>query len=507
MKLDSRKTRVFVSSSSGVLFSLVSIFLSLGLRTVFVNKIGISYVGLYSFLTGIFGILTAVDGGACSTLFIKIHKPIAENNVEEMQAAFKLIKIVYFFRAIMVLLIGILLFIILPMITPESTMSKQYIRLVYLVYLIFNSLSYLLIYYQFLLEAFQKRYLTNVISFIVTIISTLLNIVCIILFQNFLIYVVIISLAQIFTYLICAIFVKIQHPRLFENKNIPLIDLRKKIIDMFQITYYTLSSVIVKNTDNILVTKILGFSTNGIYSTYKMLNAHIFSIVGKIKYSVQDSARNYIIISDNKSIMRMIDNLSFFYFWISGFCIISLTILSSPFITFWLGENYTMDIIPVFLTTMTLFGETLISPMDDTFYSTGLYTVNKIIPIIETLINLIFSIILGISLGITGIMLGTLFYLIFKTIIRSSILFSQYFNTSSKRYLKKIFSYIVTTIIAFSTTYYASSFFDSQTKSSFVIKATFCLIIPNTIFVSFFSRSSEFKYFTHFFRSIIKKNN
>ena len=501
----SRKARVLLSSITGIIFALISMVLSFVLRTVFIKKIGIEYVGLYTFLTEIFGLLSAVDGGICSSLFIKIHKPIATNDTEELRNTFSLIRIVYMIRSLAVLLIGVILFAFLPWLVHGVEIPIDYIKYIYIVYLLINAASYLFIYYEFLLEAYQKRYLTNTISFIVTVASTILNIACILLYQSFFVYILIVTLSQILTFYICKIIVKREHPELFviTKSNRPALP---QVKEMFSITYYTLSSVVVKNTDNILVTKLLGFTVNGIYSSYKMLNSQIFSLVAKIKYAAQDSSRNFIAVSDDASSIKLIDNLSFLYFWISGFCIIALSVLSTPFIWLWLGEPYILTILPVFLTALTLFIDTTCYPMDDAFYSTESYKYRKWVPIVEVIINLVVSIILGIKFGIAGIMIGTLCSQLYKTTRRAYILYNIRLKTSCLLYLKKITSYTVITIFAFLCTYYiANALFSTVTIWNFIIRILLCILIPNAIFYIVFRRHEEFKYTKNVLIEILKK--
>jgi len=502
---DSRQKRVLFSSISGIIFSIISLIFSFVLRKIFLTKIGVEYLGLYTFLTGIFGLLTTVDGGVCSSLFIKIHKPIAENNIAEIRRSYKLIKIVYMIRAALVLLIGIILFFLLNWLASDVIIPIKEVKIAYLIYLFLNAISYLFIYNEFLLEAYQKRYLTNIYLFVVSITFTIINGIFLFLVGNFYVYLVIQVLINLVSYILCTFAVKKRYPFLFTKIKLDMSS-SAEIKDMFKITYYTLSSVIVRNTDNILITKLLGFTTNGIYSSYKMLNSQIFNLLGKIKYSAQDSTRNYLVVKDKKSSLKMLSNLTFIYFWLAGFCTIALSALSTPFIILWLGSNYTLGIIPIFLTALTLFIEMLIFPYDDAFYSLELYKKNKYIPIVEIFINLSISIILGIYFGITGIMIGTLSYLLFKSFIRIKMIMKNYYEISYIKVLLKFIFYIFIVIISFSITYYILSFISGKDLLSFVYKVLITAILPNIIITLFTFWTDEFRWVINLVKKYLKKS-
>ena len=506
MKIKGRKNRVIIASLSGIIFSVISLVLSFVLRTYLIKNIGIEYVGLITFLTEIFGLLTALDGGACSSLFIKIHRPIAEKDIFETRSIFRLIKIVYAIRGALVFVVGLIIFFLLPVLTSDLEIPINYIRIAFLIYLVLNSASYLFIYYEFLLEAYQLRFTTNLVTFLVTVFSTMINIVLLFIFKNFLLYLFIVVFAQIISFIICKIIAKKMHKELFDKKSGYRPTNQGEIKDMFKITYYTLSNVVVKNTDNILITKFFGFSVNGIYSTYKMLNTQIFNILGKIKYAVQDSTRNYLVLSDNEKSRDLIYDLTFIYFWIGGFCSICLAVLSTPFIKLWLGADYILTITPVALTVFTLFLEMLVFPMDDAFYSTESYKNNRFVPVVEILINLSVSIVLGVYFGISGIMIGTICYLLYKTIVRGFILFKKTYKLNAISYYLRVLFYSITVCAVFLITYcFCNYLLSLDGIIGFIYQIGICIVFPNIVFFLLFFRTKEFKYFKVVIKELLRK--
>lgn len=508
MKSQSRKTSIILSSATGIVFGVVTILLNFALRTVLVSRVGIEYVGLYAFFSEVIGLLMSVDGGLCSGLFIKIHKPIANNDRAELRKVFRVIQIVYRIRAFMVFIVGIILLFLLPTLIGETGIAQSYINGIYCTYLIINAASFLLVYYQFIIEAYQKRFVTNLVTFIVSVVAIGLNIVCLYIMESFTIYVILVTSIRLVSSLICYFFVKKNYPDLFtrkSDKKLTFAQIKDEIKDMFKITYYIIANVIVKNTDSILVTNICGLSVNGVFSNYKMLGTQIFNLIDKVKFSIQDSSRAFLVKAKPSESIDLIRNTTFLYFWIAGFSFVSLSALSTPFISLWIGSENTISDIPIVLMTMTLFLETLIAPMDDVFYCTESYTLHKLIPVIEVLINLLISIILGMHWGIAGIMIGTLAYFVFKILVRSNVLYRESFKASNKEYIGSILGYCCVTLVAYSLVVAASLPFGKITILNFVIKMGFCVIIPNGLFWLVYHKNKSFQYFLLFVKRCVTK--
>lgn len=501
---DSRVKRVALASVTGILFSIISLFLSLLLRKVFITRIGVEYLGLYTFLAELFGLLTAVDGGVCSSLFIKIHKPIADKDENEVARIYKLIKIVYSIRSVLVIVIGCILFFALSWLSSDVEISIKEIRIAYVIYLIINASSYLFIYNQFILEAYQKRYISNIVTFGVTVVFTIINMVMLECFKSFYIYLSIQVSISLAVYIVCTFLVKKKYPALRQKAKVgknAIADIK----DMFGITYYTLSNIVVRNTDNILITKLLGFSVNGVYSSYKMLNSQVFNLINKVKYAVQDSSRNYIVSKKYDESFVLLNRITYLYFWIGGFCTVALSTLSTPFIILWLGNDYTLNVVPVFLTVLTLCIELIIYPYEDAFYSLELYKENKYVPIVEIAINLIVSIIAGLFWGISGIMIGTIAYLAFKTVSRVKIIAKKYKEVKATRLIARYLMYYLIIFISFLITFLICNLISNNSIGTFLVKICIVLVLPNIVFFITTSKLEEQKWARGLLLNYLKK--
>jgi O-antigen/teichoic acid export membrane protein len=116
MKMGRKKTTI-ISTFVGIISSLVGIMLTFVLRTYLLKCFNNEYVGLYTLLTQTVGILVGIDGGLSSSVLIKIHKPIAENNIEEIRRNYYLVRVIFYFRSILVLFVGSIIGFLIPRMT------------------------------------------------------------------------------------------------------------------------------------------------------------------------------------------------------------------------------------------------------------------------------------------------------------------------------------------------------------------------------------------------------
>ena len=133
----SRKKASLISIIMGLINSAITICLTFLIRTVVLREFGVEYVGLYSLLSQTVGILAGVDGGVSSALFIRMHKPIADDNIEEIHNSYFLIRVVYHVRGVLVFVIGMVVAFFLPQIANTS-IDMSLVLSCYFVFLILN---------------------------------------------------------------------------------------------------------------------------------------------------------------------------------------------------------------------------------------------------------------------------------------------------------------------------------------------------------------------------------
>lgn len=451
-----KNKNIFKGSLYGIIYEIIVIILAFSLRTVLVNSLGNDYVSLITIYTSIFGLLLSLDGGMASAIFIKIHTPIAKGDEQETARVYNTIKIVYIFRALMVSIVGIIIMFFLPTII-ESNLPMDMIYLSYIVYMFIFCFNNALAYKMFLVETLQLRYKVLQNQIIFTSLCYVLNIVLLIVFKNFIIYVILSLLFQtIINYRMNNI-IK-QHLPCVVNKKITKegVD-SKEVIDYTKMALHTLSDIFIKNTDNLLVNSIISFSTVGLLSNYRMIIINIQNCCMQVLLAVKDPMRNRMAINDEASVKQLHSQITFVSYLLATFVSVCLLVLLNPFISLWLGAEHLLEFWPIYFLVSGTFIFLVTFPIIDAYYFNNCYKKDYWTPVLEIVINLIFSIVLGLWIGLLGIFIGTFIYYIYRLVKRSKVYYNRVYKESNKAYVLTVVKYFAIFNIFLFITYYTVS--------------------------------------------------
>lgn len=500
-----RKKNAILGTLFGILYQIVAIILTFAVRTIFIQNLSADYLGVNALFSDIFGILIALDCGISSSVFIRIYKPLADGETERVKSVFALIRLVYRIRALAVFVVGFAIYFFLPVLAKKTVIPLEYIQALYVVYLILCSLNYTVIFYTFFLDTVQKRYISVCIQMVVQIVQSVTSIVCLIVFKSFTIYMVINLLSEIAKSLVCRQYGMTKYPYLKGRLKIQDED-KKDFKSLIGMAFHSMSNVIVRYTDSLLITSFVGLSMNGIYSNYKMIVDKINSLINQMTMSIKDPMRNLMAEGDKEKVKGMVDRLSFLYFWICGFCSVSLICLLNPFITLCWGEEYVIGIVPIVLTVITMYLPILNYTINDAYYYSECYLNDKKTPILEIIINLSISFIFGRKIGLTGIILGTVVCYVFQTIRRASRLYSKYFKISVMGYVGHWLEYNVVILGSTVVTYYLIQAVKlNHLFGQFVLQVIICVLIPNVLFFLLYFHTKRFEYFKEMLLVLMRK--
>ena len=79
-------------------------------RKVFIDNLGTEYLGINGLLTNIVSMLGLVEGGIGLSIIYNLYKPLAENETTKIIALIQLYKKLYTILAIVIFMIGIIIY-------------------------------------------------------------------------------------------------------------------------------------------------------------------------------------------------------------------------------------------------------------------------------------------------------------------------------------------------------------------------------------------------------------
>ena len=119
----------------------------------------------------------------------------------------------------------------------------------------------------------------------------------------------------------------------------------------------------------------------------------------------------------------------------------------------WLGKEYVIDEIAVYIVIFNLFLDISFEPLWQFLEVSGLFDKDKNVGIAGSSVNLVISLLLGWKYGITGIFIGTMCSSILQLILKTRVLYHHGFRKNNSGFLylcfKMISIYVLITILLF----------------------------------------------------------
>ena len=479
-------------------------------RKIFVMSIGSDYLGVSGLFTNILSCLNLADLGLSVAITYSLYQPIAEKDYEKIKSIMKVFHKMYMYIGCIVGIIGITLTPFLYCFINDSPSSITYekIQLYYLLFVINNALTYFLYYKSVLINADQRQYIVELNYSFSIIGMTIVQIFVLILFKNYTLYLLVQIAFTIIKNLVISYIADKNYPFLKEKNVRKLSNSEKKEITkgVSGMMFQKIGTVIVNSTDNVLISKFINLSLVGLYTNYYSIINALNMLLNQVFRSALASVGNLNVTASKNELYNVFKKSLFINFWIHGFTSICLTCLFNPFVKLWLGDKYLLEFSVVLILGINFFfngmRQTCLMYND----ALGLYWENRYKPIAEALINLLFSLILLHFYGLIGIFLGTLCSILFVCVwYEPYIIFKTALNIPIKEYLKKYFEYVIVTFITGLITFFFCYSVKMTGIFSFIILCIICMFVPNTLFLIYYNKSDEFRYFFDLVKNKILK--
>ena len=252
----------------GQLFNQVLLFIS---RMVFIHYLSAAYLGVNGLFTDVLGILNLAELGIGTAMIYSLYEPAAKDDEHKLAQLMNLYKILYRVVAVIVLLVGLALMPFLGFFIKDSG-GIENLKLIYLMYVANSVCSYLLSYKNSIFLAYQKAYVKNLWAVLCDAIKTVLQIVIIVLTRNFILYLLVQFVLQFIPNIIVSCKADKEYPYLKECKELPE---REEFFGILRnigaMSFHKLGTVIVRNTDSLLMSSFVGLLSVGYYSNYRLV--------------------------------------------------------------------------------------------------------------------------------------------------------------------------------------------------------------------------------------------
>ena len=459
-----KKSRTeFATLNTGIALAMqpFQVILAFVNRTVFVNMLGVTYLGLSSYLASIISILSLAELGIAEAMNYALYGPLVREEHGKINAFMILYKKLYRMIGVSVFILGAIVSLFLPYMIKDYKIDNE-LYLIYFLFVFNSAFSYFFSYKRTLLFVDQRNYVMTLIDFALNIVRVLMQIGVLVFTKNYVLYLLIEIILRILGNVIISNVVDHLCDYLYNGEITPISEEEKNkfIRNIKGNVLGSIGSKVVYQTDSILMAKFISLAAIGIYGNYTYVVSFVSLVPITLINSVMASVGN-LVHSENTTLegkINFLKKFQFIAFTIIYFMGVGYLLFIHPFITIWLGENFLLNYFIEILIVVNFFLTEYRRPILLMVSVYGLsYEQNKKV-IAEILLNISLSLyfLMVLDLGIAGILLGTICstlltciwyepYSVFKYGVRSSPI--NYFKIMFKHFSIFLLSIIFIVIL------------------------------------------------------------
>ena len=392
-----------------VITNIICFVFGYGSRMMLARYLSSEYLGINSLFQDILSILSISELGIASAMAYALYKPVAENDEEHIAKLINLYKRMYMAVAAFIAIAGLILVPFLPVLIKEYN-TIPHIAWYYLMFLAQTVLSYCCYYKTAVLTAYQRQHVMSVYFCIGTLARYTLQIIILWLTHNFALYVGIQALFSFLPNLIGSRRAEKDYPFICgDKKTLPEKEERHTIYkNIFAMAMHKIGTVLVNNTDSLIMSSFLGLSIVGIFSNYRLIVNTLSKFVKQAIESISATVGNLGAVETYTKIHSVYKKVYALCAVGYSYCCVMMAVLFTDYILLGFGNEYLLPTGVCILMLVDFYTKGMRTPTLCFRDAMGVFWYDRYKPIFEIVINLVTSIILVQKIGISGIIAGTL---------------------------------------------------------------------------------------------------
>ena len=413
------------------------------IRTLMVYTIGFDYLGLNSLFLSIIQILNMSELGIGSVMMFFLYSPVALGDKEKINAYLNALKRLYKIIGLVVLVSGMIITPFLDRFVNGDIPVGSNIRLYFIMYL----MAMVIQYYMYpeevsLIEAFQRKDVTNRISFLSNGFCYIMQIAALYFYHSYLVYVVAVMLQNL-----AAGCLRRYYGHKYFGDYVPggtlssdeKKDVRVKVTSMIG---HQIDAKLFNSIDTVMISAIIGLSSVAVYSNYFYVIMVVSMVFDIIYESILPSIGNAVAVESEK------DNLDRFYslFWIgtsiSGWATAALLCLYQNFMKLWMGKDNMLGMDMVILFCVYFYLSQIRRTVVTYKNAAGMWWNDRYKPYVSMIIDLVIDVVLIRMIGVKGAIISSIICVgVFEIPWETKVFFRDYFHISIKQYIIKALGY------------------------------------------------------------------
>lgn len=451
---ESRVKKTLLNARVNLIFYFLTLVLSFFSRKIFLDCLGVNFVGLTSTMQNLLGFLNLAELGIGSAIGFVLYKPLFEKDQTKINEIISVMGYLYRWIGIIILCSGIVLSFFLPLIFPVSNTGFK-LLLVYGVYYVFltsSLIGYFINYRQNLLGADQRNYVVAAYFQTMNIAKIIVQMIFAYYTQNLYIWILIEFVFGIAYSIVLNWKINKTYPwlktevkrgkELLKVHNIVIVKTKQLFIQ--KISYF-----VQYQTVPFLTYAFVNLHIVALYGNYTIITDKLGQFVNSFLESSGASIGNLIAEGNKSKIIKLFWELLNMRYYIGGLFSFAVLILINPFIELWLGPEYLISSTVLYLIILNLFLSYTRGGVMQFLFGYGMFA-DIWAPIAEIVINLTVAIVCGSMWGLPGILMGGIMSQILIVFIWKPIyLFTKGFKTPIWEYIRGVMLLIICVAIPF----------------------------------------------------------
>ncbi len=509
MNNDSRLSNSIKNISFGLLAQVSQMILGFISRTIFIRYLAVEYLGVNGLFTNILSLLSLAELGIATAISFSIYKPLAEKDEKKLAGLIHFFSKIYTRIALIIAVLGLILVPFLDNIVDHSPKDiADNLTLIYLLFLFNTVSSYFMQYKLILFQADQKNYIISKNNIYVFLFQNIAQIIVLVLFRNFILYLIVQSVFQLLGNFIISSKVGKHYPFLKKYKEEKVDENTKKEIynNVKSTSLVKVGGLLVNSTDNLILNYFSGLVMVGLLSNYNLLIGLASGLIMQVFSSITGSIANINAIESQEKKIETFHIINFANFWIYGLTSIAVIFLINDFIALWIGTKFMLPFSVVILLVVNFYMYGMQNAVWLFKVTFGIFKQGQYLVLLTALINLVLSFAFGFYYGLLGILIATaIARLVTNTWYDPYIVFTLGLKQNPVNYLKKYIKYLIVIAISLVVLFSINYYFPISGTVGLLWKMLLCITIPNVIIYFAYKNTAEFKNVLLLIKAVVAK--
>lgn len=405
---ESRVHKSVMNIKVGMVFYLLSLILAFFSRKIFLECLGAEFIGLTGMLMNIMSFLSVAELGIGTSIVYFLYKPLQKEDHEKINEVMSMLAFLYRCIGFIIGIVGLVISLFFPWWFEDLTTGLPLVYFAFYSFLATSMAGYIFNYKQLLVSANQKQYLVNAYFQTIAIIQSLTQILLAWYYQNLWLWV---AVGLVFTIIGIIVF-NYRIRQLYPWLQISLRDGRENLKHYPEVLRKTrqifvqrIKDFILYRSDEILVGAFVSVVQVAYYGNYAIITSKLNYFVNILSDGFSAGVGNLLAEGNEKNIMKVFWEMTAVRFFILGIIIFSLIMFVQAFISCWLGQEYLLSNLIVYLLILHIFFYLQNATVQIFIGASGLYG-DVWAAWTELALNIIITLLFAPTYGIAGILLG-----------------------------------------------------------------------------------------------------